>query len=119
LYSGANQAKIIVDSSQPANSGALAPEWRGGYGALLVQTAFPRNAQYRVFGGRNPSLTAHQTEGQSNPAVTNAYHLHTHIADFWVHDYSEGYLPDHESANWPPTFPPEENFTMFMPSVSG
>jgi hypothetical protein len=49
-----------------------------------MKTLFPTGFHYRIIGGRESTDT------------------HRHIRDFWVKDFSEGVIPNHESRNWPP-----------------
>ena len=119
IHTGTTDSKIVVDNSQPSNTGQIAVDYRSGYSALLIRTLFPVNPVLRRVGGRDPSPVPHPLDGQSNRQIPAPYHLHTHTRDFWVHDYSEGFLPDHASSNWPPAFPPEMNYTMYIPSVVG
>jgi hypothetical protein len=92
VHTGVNEARIVVDDTQPSDKNQKTFDLRNGYAELQVKTLFPRDVLYRRIGGRVPSDTA---EG------------HRHIKDFWIKDFSEGVIPNHRSLNWPPVRPLE------------
>jgi hypothetical protein len=119
VHTGTSAAKIVVNSAMPTNTGQVTPDFRSGYAALNVESIAPKSAVLRVVGGRVASGVAHAVQGQTNPDLLQQNHLHTHNKDFWVKDYSAGYQADHASANWAPVNPPEEEWSIDLPSVIG
>ncbi|MCX6636280.1 MAG: hypothetical protein NT090_14550, partial [Acidobacteria bacterium] len=85
---------------------------RQGYAALLVKTLFPAGFQYRKIGGREPADTPHPD--LYVPGKT-AGHLHRHVRDFWVKDFSEGAIANHKSVNWAPEAPLEIAAKEYIP----
>ncbi len=109
IHTNVNDARIVVDNNDIGQEGQTTWDGRAGYGSLLVHTVFPKAFQYRLVGGRTASATPHGPvygTGGTDPG-----HLHTHIKDFWVQDFSEGVIPNHKSFNWMPLYPTEENTT--------
>lgn len=92
LEVGADEAKIIVDDTQPSDKNQKTCDMRSGYAALLVKTVFPLKFHYEKVGGREPMDTPP---------------FHRHLQDFWVKDYNEGVIPNHKSFNWAPVKPIE------------
>lgn len=101
---GGDQAKIIVDDSDPSDNRQTTFDLRKGYAALLLKTLNPAGFRYRLIGGREPADTA---DADLYGSGKNAAHFHRHVNDFWVKDFSEGVLPGRKSLNWAPAFPVE------------
>lgn len=107
-----DQARIVVDDTQPSDRNQTTFDLRKGYAALLVKTLFPSGFRYRKIGGREPAETPHAdlyTPGR------NAGHYHRHLKDFWVKDFSEGVIPNHKSTNWAPERPNESAEAAYVP----
>ena len=116
IHAGADEARIIVDDTDPSDKNQKTFDMRSGYAALLVKTLFPAHFEYHKVGGRTPAATVH---GDLFSPGKNAGHFHRHIRDFWVKDYSEGVILNHQSLNWAPEFPLElrvpENLSTYGP----
>jgi hypothetical protein len=110
--SGADSAKIVVDDADRSDARQTTFDLRRGYAALLVRTLFPDRFRYQLIGGREPADTPHE---DLYGIGKNGAHLHRHIKDFWVKDYSEGVLPGHKSENWAPAFPIEAYAEAYVP----
>lgn len=124
LEVGTDQFKVIVDGKHPANLNEVSADLRNGYAALLGKTLFPLKFRYVLIGGREPGATSHTRQYQPDPNVLQGEgavgpHLHRHLKDFWVKDYSEGVVPDHRSMNWAPVYPQEMNRTDYNATFSG
>ena len=104
VHRNVDEAKIVVDDTQPSDKNQTTFDLRRGYAALLVKTFSPAPFHYRKVGGREPAETVH--DDLYNPD-RNAGHYHRHIKDFWIKDYSEGVIPNHKSFNWAPEYPHE------------
>jgi hypothetical protein len=119
IHTGTDRARIVVDDQHPSNQGEVTADLRAGYAALQIETLYPEKFQYDIIGGREPAATAHPQQFQTDPKVLEPNHLHRHIKDFWVKDYSEGVQPDHRSLNWPPVFPQETQMADKLPTFIG
>jgi hypothetical protein len=97
VYAGVDEARIVVDDADRSDKNQTTFDLRKGYAALLMKTLFPTGFHYRKVGGREPADT------------------HRHIRDFWVKDFSEGVIPNHESRNWPPVNPIENAAKEYIP----
>jgi hypothetical protein len=104
VHRGVDQARIVVDDSQPSDRDQTTFDLRRGYAALLVKTLSPAPFRYRRIGGREPADSPHGDLYNPNRA---AGHFHRHRKDFWVKDFSEGVIPNHKSFNWAPEHPLE------------
>ena len=104
VHRDVDNAKIVVDDSDPSDRNQTTFDLRRGYAALLVKTLSPSPFHYRKVGGREPADTIH--EDTYDPG-RNAGHLHRHVKDFWVKDYNQGLIPNHVSFNWAPERPNE------------
>jgi hypothetical protein len=104
VHRGVDEAKIVVDDSQPSDKDQTTYDLRRGYAALLIKTLSPAPFRYRKIGGREPADSVHGD--LYNPNRT-ARHYHRHLKDFWVKDFSEGVIPNHKSYNWAPEYPHE------------
>ena len=107
-----DQAKIVVDDTQPSDKDQTTFDLRKGYAALHLKTLFPSQFRYRKIGGREAAQTPHPdlyTPGR------NARHYHRHIKDFWVKDFSQGVIPNHQSFNWAPERPNESAEEAYVP----
>jgi hypothetical protein len=107
-----DQAKIVVDDTQPSDKDQTTFDLRKGYAALHLKTLFPSQFRYRKIGGREAEQTPHPdlyTPGR------NARHYHRHIKDFWVKDFSQGVIPNHQSFNWAPERPNESAEEAYVP----
>jgi hypothetical protein len=104
VHRQADEFKVIVDDADPSDKDQRTFDLRQGYAALLVKTLFPARFRYRKIGGREPAATTHAD--LYNPNFT-AGHYHRHVKDFWIKDYNEGVIPNHQSFNWAPEFPHE------------
>jgi hypothetical protein len=98
-YLDADEAKIVVDNSQPSDKNQTSTDARKGFAQLLVKTVFPVQHKLRKVGGRDLAATAHLSVYNQTGYSQN--HYHTHTKDMWVKDYSEGVIPNHRSLNWP------------------
>jgi hypothetical protein len=103
LEVGTDEAKIIVDDTEPSHKNQKTCDMRSGYAALLVKTLFPVQFRYIKIGGREP---------------TDLPPYHRHIQDFWVKDFNEGVIPNHKSFNWAPQ-KPIETYAKAYSSVFG
>jgi hypothetical protein len=123
IHTGTDRARIVVDDKKPSNKDEVTADLRTGYAALQIKTLFPADFQYRVIGGREASKTSHQEQYQSDPKVLQGggkgNHMHRHLKDFWVRDYSEGVQPDHRSLNWAPVYPQETTTSIVSPTFIG
>ncbi len=124
LEAAGDQFKVTVDGKKPANLNQVTADLRSGYAALLGKTVFPLKFRYVLIGGREPAATSHTRQYQPDPNVLQGDgpigpHLHRHLKDFWVKDYSEGVAPDHRSMNWAPVYPQEMNRTDYNTTFSG
>lgn len=115
VYTGANEARIVVDDTTLSDKNQTTVDTRKGYATLLLRTVFPTDAFYRKVGGRDPSDTIHPAVYPPDSYQLNNGHFHTHRKDFWVKDYSEGVLPNHRSANWMPQDPIEDAASVYLP----
>jgi hypothetical protein len=91
LFRGVDQARVVVDDTDPSDAKQTTFDLRGGYAELLLKTVFPVSFRYRRVGGREPAQTPHEkpyARIKDNPRV--------------VRDFSEGTLPNHRSFNWAP-----------------
>ncbi|MBO0719871.1 MAG: hypothetical protein J2P41_03560 [Blastocatellia bacterium] len=112
LHRKTDEATIIVDDRQPSDKNQTTFDLRRGYAALHLKAVFPAEVRIRQVGGREPADTPHPdllTPGRS------AQHLHRHLKDFWIRDFSEGVIPNHESLNWPPERPQEAAEAAYVP----
>lgn len=112
VHRDTNEAKIIIDDTQPSDRDQTTFDLRKGYAALLVKTLFPTAFRYRKIGGRQPADSPHPDlyiQGR------NAGHRHRHIKDFWIQDFSEGLIPNHKSFNWAPERPNESAEEAYVP----
>jgi hypothetical protein len=116
VHTGVDMAKIVVDDTDPSDKKQTSFDMRKGYAALLVKTVFPNRFRYRVIGGREPADTP---DADLYGYGKNASHLHRHLKDFWVKDFSEGVLPGHKSENWAPAFPIESYADQYIPVFGG
>lgn len=107
IHTNVNEARIVVDDTQPSDRDQSTVDMRKGYAALLVKTLFPNQFRYRKVGGREPAETVHRDVYKPDSSGYNKNHFHRHINDFWVKDFSEGIIPNHKSFNWIPEFPNE------------
>jgi hypothetical protein len=107
VHTGVNEAKIVVDDSDRSDKNQTTFDMRKGYAALLLRTLLPNPVAYRVVGGRDPADTAHPDVYSPDSYNLNRTHLHRHIKDFWVRDFSESRIPNHRSFDWMPESPPE------------
>jgi hypothetical protein len=112
VHRNIDQARIVVDDTQPSDKFQTTFDLRKGYAALLLKTLFPARFQYRKVGGREPAETPHAD--LYNPG-RNAGHYHRHLKDFWVKDFSEGVIPNHKSTNWAPERPNEYAEPAYVP----
>jgi hypothetical protein len=110
VHRNVDEAKIVVDDTDPSDKNQTTFDLRRGYAALLVKTLSPAPFHYRKIGGRDPADTIH--EDTYDPG-RNPGHFHRHVKDFWVKDYNEGVIPNHKSFNWAPERP---NETMGAPA---
>ena len=104
VHTDVDGATIIVDDTQLSDKNQRTSDLRTGYAELRVKTLFPIGFRYRKIGGREPAGAVHadfytpnQTDG----------HYHRHIKDFWIKDFSEGFIPNHRTLNWAPERPLE------------
>jgi hypothetical protein len=104
VHRNVDQARIVVDDTDPSDKDQATFDLRRGYAALLVKTLSPEPFHYRKVGGREPADTVHDDLYSPNHT---AGHYHRHIKDFWIKDYSEGVIPNHKSFNWAPEGPNE------------
>ena len=104
VHRNVDEAKIVVDDTDPSDKNQTTFDLRKGYAALLVKTLSPAPFHYRKVGGREPAETGHEGLYHSDPTPG---HFHRHIKDFWIKDYSEGVIPNHKSFNWAPEGPIE------------
>jgi hypothetical protein len=104
VHTETDQARIVVDDTQPSDRNQRTFDLRSGYAALQVKTLFPTAFRYRKIGGREPAEAVHPDV--HTPDQT-ASHYHRHIKDFWIKDFSEGVVPNHRSVNWAPERPLE------------
>jgi hypothetical protein len=120
LHTGVSEAKIVVDDKQPSDKFQKTADLRSGYAGLLLKTVFPSEFRYRKIGGREPAETSHTPAYGHNPPDhrTSNRHLHTHIRDFWVRDFSEGVIPNHKSFNWVIEEPHESAAGDYVPVFS-
>ncbi|MDP2996709.1 MAG: hypothetical protein Q8N47_04420, partial [Bryobacterales bacterium] len=100
----ADEARVVVDDTDRSDKYQTTFDLRKGYATLLVKTLFPAQFRYRKIGGREPADTPHP---DLYVPGKNAGHLHRHVKDFWVKDFSEGVIPNHKSVNWAPEAPLE------------
>jgi hypothetical protein len=107
-----DEAKVVVDDTQPSDKDQTTFDLRKGYAALLVKTLFPARFHYRKIGGREPAASVHSD--LYSPGRT-ARHYHNHIKDFWVKDFNEGVIPNHKSLNWAPERPNEAALDQYVP----
>jgi hypothetical protein len=112
VHTGVDTAKIVVDDADRSDQRQTTFDLRKGYAALLVKTVFPEHFRYRVVGGRDAAATP---DVDLYGYGRNAGHLHRHVKDFWVKDFSEGVLPGHKSENWAPAFPIESYADPYIP----
>ena len=113
VYGKVDQAKIVVDDTDPSDKRQTTYDLRKGYAALLVKTLNPAGFRYRLVGGREPSDTA---DADLYGSGRNAAHFHRHVNDFWVKDFSDGNLPGRKSVNWAPAFPIESYAQEYIPT---
>ncbi len=99
-----DQARIIVDDTDPSDQNQTTFDLRRGYAALLVKTLSPAPFHYRKIGGRTAAASVHADLYDPD---RNTGHYHRHVKDFWVKDYNEGVIPNHKSFNWAPQRPNE------------
>jgi hypothetical protein len=102
-----NEAKIVVDDSQPSDKNQTTSDLRKGYASLLLRTVLPAQVSYRKIGGREPADMEHADVYGQDSYHLNRNHYHNHVRDFWVRDFSEGRIANHRSFNWMPESPPE------------
>ena len=112
VHTNVDEARVIVDDADRSDARQTSFDLRKGYAALLVKTLLPARFRYRVIGGRDAADTA---DVDLYGSGKNGGHLHRHIKDFWVQDFSEGVLPGHKSANWAPAFPIEAYAEPYIP----
>jgi hypothetical protein len=112
LHTGVDEARVVVDDTDPSDKFQRTFDLRKGYAALLVKTLFPAQFRYRLVGGRDPAETPHAD--LYTPGKT-AGHFHRHVKDFWVKDFSEGVIPNHKSVNWAPEAPLEVAAKEYVP----
>lgn len=112
VHRDTDQARIIVDDTQPSDRDQVTFDLRKGYAALHLKTVFPSAFRYRRIGGREPAGEPHSD--LYNPG-RNARHYHRHLKDFWIKDFSEGVIPNHRSANWAPERPNEAAEPAYVP----
>ncbi len=112
VHTGVNEARVVVDDSDPSDRDQKTFDLRKGYAALLVKTLFPAQFRYRTIGGRDPAETPHADLYFPDK---NAGHFHRHVKDFWVHDFSEGVISNHKSVNWAPEGPLEIAAKEYIP----
>ena len=113
VHTNTDHLKIVVDDSDKSDKRQTTYDLRKGYAALLMKTLDPAAFRYRIVGGREPADTP---DMDLYSIHKNELHLHRHIADFWVRDFSEGVLPGHKSENWAPAFPIESYAQEYMPT---
>jgi hypothetical protein len=112
VHTNIDQAKVIVDDKDPSDKRQTTFDLRRGYAALLLKTLLPSGFRYRVVGGRDPADTP---DADLYGYGKNSGHLHRHVNDFWVKDFSEGVLPGHKSFNWAPAFAIEAFAEEYVP----
>ncbi len=57
VHTHVDQARIVVDDTDPSDARQTTFDLRSAYAALLVKTLFPGSFRYRVVGGREPAYT--------------------------------------------------------------
>ena len=112
IYANAGGARVVVDDGDPSDKFQTTFDLRRGFASLLVKTLFPTQFRYRLVGGREPADAVHP---DLYTAGRNAGHFHQHVKDFWVHDFSEGVIPNHKSVNWAPEWPLEMAAREYIP----
>jgi hypothetical protein len=107
VHASVDEARVIVDDSNPSDKRQTTFDLRKGYAALMVKTLFPAQFRYRKIGGREPADSPHPDLYFPGK---NVGHFHRHVKDF-----SEGVIPNHKSANWAPEAPLEIAAKEYVP----
>jgi len=85
-------SRMLVDDRDRSDARQSTFDLRRGYAALLVKTVFPEQLRYRVLGGRKAAETP---DIDLYVIGKNYWHMHRHLKDFFVMDFSQGALPAH------------------------